>query len=560
MLDDLDKVKWDQLSHAYGKATDVPDLLRALASDQKEVWDKAISQLFCNIWHQGTVYEATAYAIPFLIELLEAPTVVCKSWILYLLRSLATGNSYLNAHQNLDWYRNERKTEEFQSSRRRELDDVRAAHDAVVEGTPVYLSLLSHPEAAVRSKAFYVLSVCPERAQEIEPVFRERFSADVDPEVKASMLMALAQLWRRTRRLQAIGPATPAEQHTYFANIFRSASEPPVVRFVAALSAVEFGGEEAVEEALPVFHETIDARRGAFSRLSGIEDGSPLGAVSKALFPYPHLRLQWLLEMLAHPNPELRKDAVWEVRVMCRQRRSTPPVVVPHLVKLVADPDPEVRGRAAAALPALGQARRLATDDLNSFLSHSIPEVRVLAAKTLEKVQENRDKYELKKWLRKPKVDKDVAEWIAIIEEKRNSRRQDDQRACSDVAAALEFMAPVARDAVPALRKLLNHEYQWARVHAARALWRITQDTNEALPVLLEELRCRPAGLLVADCLGEMGRLAPAAMPALRRIIDSEVRLVESGALEDWVDEDEAFCEAAKRALARIEADLAEPQ
>ena len=109
---------------------------------------------------------------------------------------------------------------------------------------------------------------------------------------------------------------------------------------------------------------------------------------------------------------------------------------------------------------------------------------------------------------------------------------------------------------MPALRKALSHDNQWVRVHAARALWKITQNADEVLPVLLEELRCRPAGLLVADCLGEMGHRARGAIPALRRIIDSEVRLVEGGTYDDWVDKDEGFCEAAKRALARIEADL----
>ena len=46
----------------------------------------------------------------------------------------------------------------------------------------------------------------------------------------------------------------------------------------------------------------------------------------------------------------------------------------------------------------------------------------------------------------------------------------------------------------------------------------------------------------------------------LRRIIDSEVRLVRIGTYDDWVDTDEGFCEAAKRALARIEADLVATQ
>src|SRR5262245_56982422 len=122
MLDALDQINWGQLSHAYGKATDVPALLRALSSDKKEVWDNALYQLYGNIWHQVTVYQATAYAVPFLIELLNAPSVVCKANILDLLQALASGSSYLDAHQDMDWYHNERKMERFQAEMRRELE------------------------------------------------------------------------------------------------------------------------------------------------------------------------------------------------------------------------------------------------------------------------------------------------------------------------------------------------------------------------------------------------------------------------------------------------------
>jgi HEAT repeat protein len=560
MLDALDQIEWDQLSHAYGKATDVPDLLRALASDKKEICDDALHQLYSNIWHQGTVYQATAYAVPFLIELLDAPAVLCRAEILALLQALASGSSYLDVHQGMDWYRNERQTERFQTEIRRELDWVRAAHVAVLEGTPVYLRLLSHAEPSVRVLAPYVLGICRERAQEIEPALRVRVAIEDDPEVKASIFMALAQLWRWTGRPEAPRPANATQQHSYLANVIRRQAESPLVRFVAALSAVEVASEKAVEEALAAFRETIGACREVFTRLPCFQGGSPVSAVSGALSPYPHLRLQWLLAMLVHSDPELRNDAVWEIGEMCRQRRSTPQAVVPHLVKLVADPDPKVRQSAAGALPELGKARHLALDALESFLSHFDSEVRALAAETLRKVRENRDKYALKHWLQKPRLDKDAAALIAILEDKGSSGNQYDQHECSDAARALELLGPIARDAAPALRKALSHEYHWVRVHAARALWTITQDPDEVLPVLLEELRCRPAGLLVADCLGEMGHGAQAAIPALRRIIDSEVRLVEGGDYDHCVDEDEGFCEAAKRALARIEADLAAPQ
>jgi hypothetical protein len=76
MLENLDTIDWRNLQHAYGPATDVPDLIRALASHDEEVRQSAMYELYGTIWHQDTIYEATAYAVPFLIELLESDSVL----------------------------------------------------------------------------------------------------------------------------------------------------------------------------------------------------------------------------------------------------------------------------------------------------------------------------------------------------------------------------------------------------------------------------------------------------------------------------------------------------
>jgi len=58
-------VVWGRLSHAYGAADDVPDLLARMSSDPRdEVWDELASRL-C---HQGTVYSASFAALPALEE------------------------------------------------------------------------------------------------------------------------------------------------------------------------------------------------------------------------------------------------------------------------------------------------------------------------------------------------------------------------------------------------------------------------------------------------------------------------------------------------------------
>lgn len=73
MLEGLDAVDWSSLSHAHGPATDVPQLLRSLLSKDTDVRLEACAELHERIWHQGTVYSASAAVVPFLFELLSRP-------------------------------------------------------------------------------------------------------------------------------------------------------------------------------------------------------------------------------------------------------------------------------------------------------------------------------------------------------------------------------------------------------------------------------------------------------------------------------------------------------
>lgn len=72
-LSELDRAPWDQLAHAYGTGRIHPDLdfdvaaaLRRLGDDDPDAIAEACTSLFGNICHQGTIYQATAHAFPFL--------------------------------------------------------------------------------------------------------------------------------------------------------------------------------------------------------------------------------------------------------------------------------------------------------------------------------------------------------------------------------------------------------------------------------------------------------------------------------------------------------------
>ena len=53
------------------------------------------------IYHQGSVYEAGIYAVPFLVGLLAGADVEHKESIFSLLEELSTGGAWLDKHQGL---------------------------------------------------------------------------------------------------------------------------------------------------------------------------------------------------------------------------------------------------------------------------------------------------------------------------------------------------------------------------------------------------------------------------------------------------------------------------
>lgn len=67
MFDELEKIDWPRLETAYGTAEAIPAALRDLASPDAEIRAVAWQTLWSELEHQGTVYQATAYAAPFLV-------------------------------------------------------------------------------------------------------------------------------------------------------------------------------------------------------------------------------------------------------------------------------------------------------------------------------------------------------------------------------------------------------------------------------------------------------------------------------------------------------------
>ena len=67
----LDSPTWRQLRHAYGPASDVPDMLREAAADPRQREDRAEPwhSLWSALCHQGDVYSASYAAVPHIVQI-----------------------------------------------------------------------------------------------------------------------------------------------------------------------------------------------------------------------------------------------------------------------------------------------------------------------------------------------------------------------------------------------------------------------------------------------------------------------------------------------------------
>ncbi|MFD5878720.1 hypothetical protein [Streptomyces yangpuensis] len=217
---ELDQVQWHDLTHAYGPAADVPELIRALYEDDADTVGEAIHELYGNIHHQGTVYPASAPAVPFLAHaVLHVPGR--RDELLTLLAVLAdhdpedTGSPHWPGRP------------------------VAAICAELARVLPQLLPCLADAARPVRRAALRVVgAVADLLPAEVRAAAERRvdelYAGDPVPAVRADALVVLARLGRETEALD---------------------SPFPEVRLAAALLAAEGSGPPYEKRLVDVFAE-----------------------------------------------------------------------------------------------------------------------------------------------------------------------------------------------------------------------------------------------------------------------------------------------------------------
>ncbi|MEO3743572.1 HEAT repeat domain-containing protein [Plantactinospora sp. B5E13] len=322
----INDVDWTGLTHAYGPAGDVPDMLRGLAAGEPEqveqAWDEVVSSLF----HQGTVYPATVPAVRFLVALARAGSPR-RAAIVALVGMLADP-----AHTDGD------SADQVRAAVRAEADRLRP--------------LLADPDPTVRGHAAYALAQCGD----VVPVgvLRDRLDVEESPGARASLLLAL-------------GLRDPAGSAELLGHAVTQG--PPPARLAAALAMLRAGlagpsgGTASLAEA---FRADGDAHPGyggqaeAFS--PWLSHGSVLDEVVRDASAEVAADLSGRL--LAAPAPTVRSAAIWALGERVEKQRSAPERFVPLLAPTLDDPVSEVREAAVWALRRAGRTAGVFADRL----------------------------------------------------------------------------------------------------------------------------------------------------------------------------------------------------
>ncbi|WP_165969398.1 hypothetical protein [Actinomadura sp. KC06] len=538
-----DAADWADLIHAYGAATNLPDMLEQVGSDDPAVVERALYDLSGTIYHQGWVYPATVPAVGVLYELVSNPGTHHRPRILGLLSDIAAALWDLEDHDEDEYDEPDLATV---------LEWARAARSAVEAGVPTLMSLLDDGDPAVRAAAPFVLADFPEHDPDPVPRLQQAADAEDDAGAAASMILAVA-------------------------DICTDRDEPPLdwirghggdarreVRAAAAVALLWCGADDLDDDGLQAITAEIQADESALDGQLWVLDGGRTGFLTSALDQSPAPQISLARDALATgtADAERRVQAVHRAGQIMRTWRAGPAGLLPPLARLLADDDAEVVKEAVWEIKQGGPDIALVADRLLPLLDTDVLDhprdliagsalealgragdarcVPALAADldgprlsfnpgpAIAGMKEHADALlePVRAFLDEPKkgtgfagnhlmnVLTGLAEWgdraqpllpdmISLLERR---------KAVPHVARALAALGPAAADAVPVLRRFLGRKHgPQASQNAAWAIWQITGDGEEPLRFLTSAIRDG----LDDDDMVRLFALGSAARPAL---------------------------------------------
>jgi hypothetical protein len=210
MFERIRSIDWARLWGAHGTSDAFPDLVVALRSSREEDRNNAKRTLREMVAHQGTAYEVTPYAVPFLQEIVRSDEVWGKLEALELLGTIhASGCGIGREEPDLvasltpeDLARPNYALSACDGGNDEEIVDTinryyprwrGLAYEAVEWGSADYVELLWKGDAAVVAASLALLAGCRPTPEIIRQVAK-RFTAEQDAFLRAACLHALRTL------------------------------------------------------------------------------------------------------------------------------------------------------------------------------------------------------------------------------------------------------------------------------------------------------------------------------------------------------------------------------
>jgi tetratricopeptide (TPR) repeat protein len=212
-FDALWQIGWSEIEDASESGHRVPHLLLGLLAENEDLSDHVYTALYWHLCHQGTVYPATAAAIPFMMTLCQYERTPNLPALLNFLRNTGAQPAATLEEAAAEGH-----------------DAIVDCHAALTSAVEIFITLLEHREPMVRALASTLVAAAYDRADEMAGVLSSRLGREDSEMVRTSFLFSLARL---------------ASADAMFVVDAQLASGSPLVATAAALALVMARGEQS---------------------------------------------------------------------------------------------------------------------------------------------------------------------------------------------------------------------------------------------------------------------------------------------------------------------------
>ncbi|GHO89403.1 HEAT repeat domain-containing protein [Dictyobacter formicarum] len=220
-----------------------------------------------SLEHQGSVYEATALAVPFLLAILADPQTPDKREFIHFLAHIGCNGLYLNhRYQCLSTQHYSRMAKDADPISWREENALyeqlhEDTHRSFREGLSIFLLLLSDPDPVVRQEVAFLLAAFPEARAMLLPPLITQLRCEENEYVQCSLLLSLGYLL----------PPTP--DAVQLLSLYMEQGETRLLQFIAANALCTLLKDQTPENAVHVMFEVFahpDALQPSYEQLSPI--------------------------------------------------------------------------------------------------------------------------------------------------------------------------------------------------------------------------------------------------------------------------------------------------